>query len=65
MILASDIGATKTIVAAYSCDEGPRKPLAQESYMTADFNGVPGLLRTSSGSTATGLAGRSWVLPRR
>ena len=49
MILASDIGATKTIVAAYSCDEGPRKPLAQESYMTADFDGVPGLLRTFIG----------------
>ncbi len=45
MILAADVGATKTIVAAYSGDLRPRNPLLEMQYPTAEFNGMAEILR--------------------
>lgn len=45
MILAADIGATKTIVASYYGDSAPRDPVLEKTYTTAEFNGIADLLR--------------------
>lgn len=45
MILAADIGATKTIIAAYSGDSGPRDPVLERTYATADSGGTAAMLR--------------------
>jgi len=45
MILAADVGATKTIIAAYSGDLRPRHPVLEMQYPTSDFSGVAEMLR--------------------
>jgi len=45
MILAADIGATKTIVASYTCEAGSRTPLLEKTYPTAGFGSLADLLR--------------------
>jgi len=37
MLIAGDIGGTKTDLAIYSTEKGPHAPLAQEQYHSADF----------------------------
>jgi glucokinase len=37
MLLAGDIGGTKTILALYTPDEGPRNPIAQFTYPSAKY----------------------------
>src|SRR5205823_2690606 len=39
-LLAGDIGGTKTALAVYSTEAGPRAPLAQAQYPSADFGGI-------------------------
>lgn len=46
MILAADVGATKTIIAAYSGDLRPRDPVLEKQYLTSDFSGLAEMLRT-------------------
>lgn len=36
MLLAGDIGGTKTDLAVYSSERGPRVPLARERFHSAD-----------------------------
>ncbi len=45
LIIAADIGATKTIVAAYSGDFRPRDPVLEKKYLTADFDGLAPMLK--------------------
>jgi glucokinase len=45
MILAADIGATKTIIAAYTGASGPRRPVLEKTYATADCGGIAAMLR--------------------
>ena len=37
MLVAGDIGATKTLLALYHPDKGPRQPLAQEEFRSGEF----------------------------
>ncbi|MFB3925905.1 MAG: glucokinase [Syntrophales bacterium] len=44
MLLAGDIGATKTVLAVYSPESGPRNPLIEEEVRTTDFSGIEAIL---------------------
>lgn len=37
MLLAGDIGGTKTILAAYTSDTSSNRPLAQKQYCSTDY----------------------------
>lgn len=37
MLLAGDIGGTKTVLGIFSADAGPRRPLAEKAYPSADY----------------------------
>jgi glucokinase len=45
MLLAGDIGGTKTAVAVYSADHGPRKPLAERIFPSADYPSLEAIAR--------------------
>src|SRR6476661_5699858 len=55
MLLAGDIGGTKTEVAVFSPDEGPRKPLARKVYPSDDYPSLEAILREFLGGEAAGL----------
>ena len=40
MLLAGDVGGTKTTLAVFSAEDGPRKPLAQETFRSKDYSGL-------------------------
>ena len=40
MLIAGDIGATKTRLALINPKDGPRKPVAEEEFHSGDFNGL-------------------------
>jgi glucokinase len=40
MLLAGDIGGTKTKLAIYSKERGPRKPLVEETFRSKDYDGL-------------------------
>ena len=44
MLLAGDIGGTKTILAVYSPEQGPRKPLAEVSFPSAEYDNLDEIL---------------------
>jgi glucokinase len=46
MILAGDIGGTKTALALYSPDTGPRQPLAQATFPSGDYASLEDIVRT-------------------
>ena len=46
MILAGDIGGTKTALALYSPDTGPRRPLAQTTFPSGDYASLEDIVRT-------------------
>ncbi len=37
MLLAGDIGGTKTVLGIFSADSGPRRPLVEKAYPSADY----------------------------
>lgn len=45
MLLAGDIGGTKTDLAVFSVEKGPRAPLAQARFKSADFPGLEAIAR--------------------
>ena len=45
MLLAADIGATKTVLALYSVENGPRHPVIEKELTTADYLNVDDLLQ--------------------
>jgi glucokinase len=45
MLLAGDIGGTKTDLAVYSADGGPRKPLAQAEFPSASYPSLEAIAR--------------------
>lgn len=45
MLLAGDIGGTKTILAAFSPETGPRRPVAQAIYPSANYSGLEVMAR--------------------
>jgi glucokinase len=45
MLLAGDIGATKTILAVFTKEKGPTDPLVQEEIVTASYSGVDELVQ--------------------
>lgn len=45
VILAADVGATKTIIAAYSGELRPRDPMLEKQHPTTEFNGLAAMLR--------------------
>lgn len=40
MLLAGDIGGTKTVLGIFSADVGPRRPLAEKSYPSGDYGSL-------------------------
>lgn len=46
MLIAGDIGGTKTLLALYSPEQGPQKPLAEKSYHSADYKTLDDIVRT-------------------
>src|SRR5919205_224523 len=45
MLLAGDIGGTKTDLAVFSTEKGPRAPLAQARFHSADYPGLEPMAR--------------------
>ncbi|MFO7740848.1 MAG: glucokinase [Anaerolineae bacterium] len=45
MLLAGDIGGTKTKLAVYSKERGPRKPLVEETFPSRDYDGLEAIAR--------------------
>src|SRR4051794_26393116 len=45
MLLAGDIGGTKTDLAVFSAEKGPRAPLAQARFHSADYPGLESMAR--------------------
>ena len=45
MILAGDIGGTKTDLAVISPETGPRNPVVQATFPSADFAALDGIVR--------------------
>ena len=43
MLLAGDVGATKTILAVFSEEEGPHEPLIEATYASADYPNLQSL----------------------
>ncbi|GAB4579196.1 MAG: glucokinase [Anaerolineales bacterium] len=44
MLLAGDIGGTKTLLALYSPEEGPRNPIAQFTYPSAKYDSLEAIV---------------------
>jgi glucokinase len=40
MLIAGDIGGTKTLLALYTPERGPRQPIAQAEFRSADYDGL-------------------------
>src|SRR6476646_2174123 len=55
MLLAADIGGTKTAVAVFSPEEGPRKPLASRIFPSVDYPSLEAILRQFLDKDAEGL----------
>lgn len=51
MLIAGDIGGTKTLLALYSPEQGPRKPLAEKLYHSADFKSLDDIVRAFTAET--------------
>src|SRR5437016_1531895 len=51
MLLAGDIGGTKTDLAFFSVEKGPREPLYAAEFHTADYRDLGSLLREFLAST--------------
>jgi glucokinase len=45
MLLAGDIGGTKTRIAVFSLEDGPRAPLAEKTYISKQFPNLEALVR--------------------
>ena len=45
MLIAGDVGGTKTDLAIYAPAQGPRKPLAQRRFHSADYRSLPAMVR--------------------
>jgi glucokinase len=45
MLLAGDIGGTKTELAVYSAERGPRAPIAQRRFASGDYPGLAAIAR--------------------
>ena len=45
MLLAGDIGGTKTALAVYSADRGPREPLAERIFPSAEYPSLEAIAR--------------------
>src|SRR5262245_21046672 len=52
MLLAGDIGGTKTALAIFSPDKGPRVPLAQAEYPSGDYPDLATIVHTFLETTA-------------
>ena len=40
MILAGDIGGTKTNLAVFTAEKGPHEPVVEETFASADYDGL-------------------------
>jgi glucokinase len=45
MLLAGDIGGTKTSLAVYPGEGGPRRPIAEATYVSAQYSGLEAVVR--------------------
>ena len=45
MLLAGDIGATKTLLGLYKPESGPRQPIAQAEFHSANYSGLDEMVR--------------------
>ena len=52
MLLAGDIGGTKTALAIFSSENGPRAPLTQAEYHSGDYPDLAAVVRTFLAATA-------------
>jgi glucokinase len=52
MLLIGDIGGTKTILAVYSIDEGPYKPLVEKTFPSARYLSLEDVIRAFLSETA-------------
>jgi glucokinase len=55
MLLAGDIGGTKTILALYTHEEGPRNPIAQFTYPSTQYESLEVVVREFKTQTRAGI----------
>ncbi len=55
MLLAGDVGGTKTRLAAITADRGPRDPVVAATYASADFRGLDVIVRRFVEDTGAGI----------
>ncbi len=46
MLIAGDIGATKTLLGLYHPEKGPRQPIAQAEFRSGDFPDLEAVVHT-------------------
>ena len=52
MLLAGDIGGTKTVLAGFSAEAGPREPLAQREFASHDFPSLEAMVQAFLGTVS-------------
>jgi glucokinase len=57
--LAGDIGGTKTVLALYSPDQGPHRPIVEKNYRSNDFDSLVEIVRAFLGKDRDALSGAS------
>jgi glucokinase len=57
MLLAGDIGGTKTALALFSEEEGPHRPLVEQTYPSADYSSLEAIVADFTGSQRNNLQG--------
>ncbi|MDX1663278.1 MAG: glucokinase [Candidatus Promineifilaceae bacterium] len=45
MLLGGDIGGTKTVLALYTLEQGPHRPLVKETYASKDYDSLEAVIR--------------------
>src|SRR4051794_38437204 len=46
MLIAGDVGGTKTLLALFTSEAGPRNPIARSEFVSADYPGLEAIVRS-------------------
>ena len=65
MLLAGDIGGTKTDLAVFSVERGPRDPISTARFHSADFPGLEAMTREFLVQTGHSVRWRASMWPGR
>ena len=72
MLLAGDIGGTKTILAVYSAEHGPHSPVAIKVFASANYDSLEAIIREflaiapfSIAAACFGVGRKYWPMVRK